>query len=286
LFNKKILECEQSNLPRLLAAAIKEKLHVQQQDGEPDDTILDNHLSRIWNDDTPTKSRSPPNRLSRKVPNILPRRKEKDQISYFSADSGNIHDYKSKSLDRLTLSDSLKSLKKKKNNIEMDSGISVSVLSGALPSSSSNNNNNSMVAPTPNSLERVHQWVEQCGSEERRKISPTSSRRMKKQQQYLQQLQQQIDESNNKKRSFRIPTFVYYEGEVPYGIHIPCLPGKSINLIQFKEHLPKKGDYRYFFKRNCAGELGKDFNVLEEINDDFQYLPLFEGKIIAHLQST
>ncbi|ODN01869.1 Axin-1, partial [Orchesella cincta] len=99
------------------------------------------------------------------------------------------------------------------------------------------------------------------------------------------------DESSTKEHS--ISSFVFYEDtEVPYCVKIPCKVAKAssgpasacgITLAVFKEHLPKRGNYRFFFKRECAEVYAKV--VQEEITDDFQELPLFEGKIIAHLQA-
>ncbi|XP_064477783.1 axin-2-like [Ornithodoros turicata] len=71
-----------------------------------------------------------------------------------------------------------------------------------------------------------------------------------------------------------------YQGEtVPYRRKVP---GKDITLRQFKALLGKKGNYRYFFKRSCQ-EFGTDV-VSEEISDDNEVLPLWEGKIFATIE--
>ncbi|XP_022255227.1 axin-1-like [Limulus polyphemus] len=71
-----------------------------------------------------------------------------------------------------------------------------------------------------------------------------------------------------------------FAGEsVPYRTR---LPGKKITLKQFKSLLSKKGNYRYFFKREC-NEFGTGV-INEEISDENEVLPLWEGKIFALVQ--
>ncbi|CAN8002998.1 unnamed protein product [Ixodes hexagonus] len=68
-----------------------------------------------------------------------------------------------------------------------------------------------------------------------------------------------------------------YSGEtVPYRTK---LAGRNITLRQFKALLSKKGNYRYFFRCSCH-EFGTDV-VSQEISDDNEVLPLWEGKIFA-----
>lgn len=72
-----------------------------------------------------------------------------------------------------------------------------------------------------------------------------------------------------------------FSGEsVPYRTK---LLGKNITLKQFKTLLSKKGNYRYFFKKEC-NEFGTGV-VNEEISDDSEVLPLWEGKIFATIKS-
>lgn len=68
-----------------------------------------------------------------------------------------------------------------------------------------------------------------------------------------------------------------YSGEtVPYRTK---LAGRNITLRQFKALLSKKGNYRYFFRCSCH-EFGTDV-VSQEVSDDNEVLPLWEGKIFA-----
>lgn len=72
-----------------------------------------------------------------------------------------------------------------------------------------------------------------------------------------------------------------FSGEsVPYRTK---LPGKNVTLKQFKGLLSKKGNYRYFFKKEC-NEFGTGV-INEEISDDNEILPLWEGKIFATIES-
>lgn len=70
--------------------------------------------------------------------------------------------------------------------------------------------------------------------------------------------------------------FSYADEQFPYRIKIP---GSQITFRQFKEYLPKKGNYRYFFKTVCE-ELDNQV-IQEELNKDSDLLPLCEGKVMA-----
>lgn len=78
---------------------------------------------------------------------------------------------------------------------------------------------------------------------------------------------------------FTTVVFSFCDEQFPYRSKIP---GYSITLKQFKEFLPKKGNYRFFFKTECE-EL--DMQVIqEEITDDNEVLPLWEGKVMAQVK--
>ncbi|GIY60547.1 axin-1 [Caerostris darwini] len=66
---------------------------------------------------------------------------------------------------------------------------------------------------------------------------------------------------------------------VPYTTKVR---GKRITLGHFKTLFNRKGDYRYFFKRYC-NEFGTNV-VFEEITDDEEVLPLWDGKIFALIE--
>ncbi|XP_023727418.1 axin isoform X2 [Cryptotermes secundus] len=78
---------------------------------------------------------------------------------------------------------------------------------------------------------------------------------------------------------FTTVVFSFCDEQFPYRTKIP---GRAITLRQFKEYLPKKGSYRYFFKTECDD---LDMKVIqEEITDDNEVLPLWEGKIMAQVK--
>ncbi|XP_064082154.1 axin-2-like isoform X2 [Macrobrachium nipponense] len=69
----------------------------------------------------------------------------------------------------------------------------------------------------------------------------------------------------------------FHDDSVPFVIRVPTRP---VTLKRFKQHLPKKGNYRFFFKKHC-----EEFGVIqEEITDDSEIIPLFEGKINAQIR--
>lgn len=74
--------------------------------------------------------------------------------------------------------------------------------------------------------------------------------------------------------------FSFCEEQFPYRIKIP---GKQVTLKQFKEFLPKKGNYRYFFKTECE-ELDNQV-IQEEVSSDADVLPLWEGRISAQVKT-
>ncbi|XP_058806426.1 axin isoform X2 [Phymastichus coffea] len=79
---------------------------------------------------------------------------------------------------------------------------------------------------------------------------------------------------------FTTVVFSFCDEKVPYRTKIS---GYNVTLKQFKDVLPKKGSYRYFFKTECED---LDMQVIqEEITDDSEVLPLWEGKIMAQVKA-
>ncbi|RVE49546.1 hypothetical protein evm_005774 [Chilo suppressalis] len=70
----------------------------------------------------------------------------------------------------------------------------------------------------------------------------------------------------------------FLDEAVPYRFKVPAAP---LTLKAFKEYLPKKGNYRYFFKTNCAD---LDTVIQEEVCSDADILPMFEGKVMARVK--
>ncbi|XP_008196701.1 axis inhibition protein isoform X1 [Tribolium castaneum] len=73
-----------------------------------------------------------------------------------------------------------------------------------------------------------------------------------------------------------IVVFSFCDEQFPYRTKIP---GSQITLRQFKEYLPKKGNYRFFFKTVCEDQV-----THEEVSNDSEVLPLWEGKIMAQVK--
>ncbi|XP_025829569.1 axin-1 isoform X2 [Agrilus planipennis] len=73
--------------------------------------------------------------------------------------------------------------------------------------------------------------------------------------------------------------FSFCDEQFPYRVKIP---GRQITLRQFKEYLPKKGNYRYFFKTECE-DLDNQI-IQEEVSNDSDIVPLLEGKIMAQVK--
>ncbi|CAG9763118.1 unnamed protein product [Ceutorhynchus assimilis] len=73
--------------------------------------------------------------------------------------------------------------------------------------------------------------------------------------------------------------FSFCDEQFPYRTKIP---GTQITLRHFKDYLPKKGNYRFFFKTVCE-DLGNQV-IQEEVSNDSDILPLWEGKIMAQVK--
>eukprot|EP00058_Branchiostoma_floridae_P018101 XP_002603590.1 hypothetical protein BRAFLDRAFT_126913 [Branchiostoma floridae] len=72
----------------------------------------------------------------------------------------------------------------------------------------------------------------------------------------------------------------YFCGEpIPYRT---TLPGKDITLAIFKNSITKRGNYRYFFKCTST-EFGSNA-VYQEVTEDEDLLPLWEGKIVGKVE--
>ena len=99
-------------------------------------------------------------------------------------------------------------------------------------------------------------------------------------QSYVQSNQSTLRKPKQDAGDFTIVVFSFCDEQFPYRTKIP---GHNVTLKQFKEYLPKKGSYRYFFKTECED---LDMKVIqEEITDDTEVLPLWEGKVMAQVKA-
>lgn len=71
--------------------------------------------------------------------------------------------------------------------------------------------------------------------------------------------------------------YYFCQEPIPYKITVP---GHHVTLAQFKHLIGRLGNYRYFFKKK-SNEFESEGAVYEEIKNDFEILPLWEGRIIA-----
>ncbi|XP_048482934.1 axin [Plutella xylostella] len=86
--------------------------------------------------------------------------------------------------------------------------------------------------------------------------------------------------SNTSDAPCTVVVMTFLDEAVPYRIKVPASP---LTLRVFKEYLPRKGNYRYFFKTECAD---LDNTVIqEEVSNDGDVLPMFEGKVMARVKS-
>ncbi|XP_078046683.1 protein axin isoform X2 [Augochlora pura] len=99
-------------------------------------------------------------------------------------------------------------------------------------------------------------------------------------QSYVQSNQSTLRKTKQDIGDFTTVVFSFCDEQFPYRTKIP---GHNVTLKQFKEYLPKKGSYRYFFKTECED---LDTKVIqEEITDDSEVLPLWEGKVMAQVKA-
>ncbi|GBP93091.1 Axin [Eumeta japonica] len=272
-------DMSQALSPQLVAAAIREKL---QLDHDNVQDILDQHVSRVFSERSPGGS-PPGGRRAR------PRRRPPSTLS---ADSG--HYSHSLPLTR-------RSFSKKTVTEFTDSGVSV-VSEGT------------SVSAGPSNIEpRILLWMSE-GSERVGRRSYLSSRASSAERTHQHPLPQheerrrpqgaaggsQRSKASGSKSSgsgtsagsgdagaagagvapYTVVVVTFLDENVPYRIKMPAPP---LTLRTFKEYLPRKGNYRYFFKTECADF---DNTVLhEEISNDSETLPMYEGKVMARVQS-
>ncbi|KAK1125923.1 hypothetical protein K0M31_005458 [Melipona bicolor] len=99
-------------------------------------------------------------------------------------------------------------------------------------------------------------------------------------QSYVQSNQSTLKKTKQDIGDFTTVVFSFCDEQFPYRTKIP---GHNVTLKQFKEYLPKKGSYRYFFKTECED---LDTKVIqEEITEDSEVLPLWEGKVMAQVKA-
>ncbi|XP_065214005.1 axin-related protein-like [Planococcus citri] len=80
--------------------------------------------------------------------------------------------------------------------------------------------------------------------------------------------------------AFTTVVYNFSDEQMPY---LSRIPGNPITLKQFKDYMPKKGRYRYYFVTPCEDLEMQP--IQEEITDDCDFLPLWKGKVIAQIRA-
>ncbi|XP_037947244.1 axin isoform X2 [Teleopsis dalmanni] len=256
---------------RAFAEAIREKFSL---DEDNDQDILDQHVSRVWKDQTPHRS---PGTMS-PCPPIPSRRRTVTQDSGMLSDGGHSMKHSKSMPDH---SSSSRKLTNKWPSMNTDSGISLFSSDTLMKYKDISSRSGSS---TTSKLE-----------EAKRRLEDETRRSRRYTQQHLPAPMHQSTFSSSSSGSsslHQLPppppqpakpqetttvVFSFCDEEYPYRTKIP---GTQPTLKQFKEYLPKKGGpYRFFFKTHCEDP---DSPVIqEEIVNDLDILPLFEGKVMG-----
>nr|XP_049699779.1 axin isoform X2 [Helicoverpa armigera] len=250
--------------PQLVAAAIREKL---QLDDDNDQDILDQHVSRVWSERTPgasppggrrARARHHPAHAAHAAHAAHGARRAPSALS---ADSGH-YDAPPDSLHH-PHSLTRRSFSKKTVTELTDSGVSVVSEGGVEP--------------------RILLWMAEGERLERRHERASSADRddlrRKDKQTRATRGSGSKSSSTSGGAEHTVVVVSFLDEPVPYRLRVPAAP---LTLRTFKDYLPRKGNYRYFFKTNCAD---LDTVIQEEVSSDSDTLPMFEGKVMARVKS-
>ncbi|CRK99467.1 CLUMA_CG012685, isoform A [Clunio marinus] len=297
MMRKNFSEGEQARNHKLFADALSAKLMLG--DDKDDQDILDQHVSRVWSDRTPHRSPgniSPCNQFQRRLPHDIA----------FGSTQSSMRTSKS-------LPDSNIRKFSKWGSINTDSGISLfssDTMTMKYKDSMSISSSSSSSATKPQRTQMLPPEIIPSAGYSRMAQQLEDVRRSKG---HLQQpplpqknvippplpaknfvqssssassslLQQNSTTITRAVPSAPEPTttviYSFCDGDLPYRTHIPGRQAPT--LKQFKELMPKKGNYRFFFKTRCDDE--DNPIIQEEICNDSDVLPLFEGKVMATLK--
>ncbi|XP_049286511.1 axin isoform X2 [Anopheles funestus] len=311
---KKMQEAELSDRSqnKVLADAIRQKLQV---DDDNDQDILDQHVSRVWSDLTPSRS---PGTMSPCPTNVIGSRSRRLELAGFGAQSMR----HSKSMPEghplmgppmqpmpMQMSSGSRKLNNKWPSVNTDSGISLFSTDTLTKHSSSGGGSRGELSLGSSSrpLSRnMHSDMHTAT------LLQESSRRLEDETRRSKRYQYPLPSSAIQSmplppvpmsssggfssnlppampappipakplqapNEFTIVVYSFCDEEVPYRIKIPGTQPPT--LKQFKDYLPKKGNYRFFFKTRCE-DLDNPV-IQEEVNSDSEPLPLFEGKVMG-----
>ncbi|XP_055716596.1 axin isoform X2 [Phlebotomus papatasi] len=284
LFVKKMQETDASINERALSFqaelrdAIREKLPIED---DSDQAILDQHVQRVWSD-TPNRSpgtKSPdPLANRRRGYDINPGFGITPMMSSEGALGGSSQMSMRHSRSMPEASSSRRSLSNKWPSMHTDSGISL--FSGDLTMKKEQSNSRNF----PRSMGMDAATMTKNQLEEARKRLEDESRRSRRYSQHATTAQSSHHPSTSlsshhhlKTHDYTIVVFSFCDEEFPYRTKIP---GLQPTLKQFKEYLPKKGNFRFFFKTACEEDPDNPV-IQEEVVSDSEVLPLFEGKVMG-----
>lgn len=260
---------------RAFADAIREKFALEEDN---DQDILDQHVSRVWKDQTPHRS---PGTMSPCPPLPTRRRTITHDSGMLSDGAMSIggHSIKhSKSMP--DHSSSSRKLTNKWPSVNTDSGISLFSADTLMKYKDTSSRSGSSVVSK--------------SEEAKRRLDDETRRSRRYTQQHIQPSQQPPSFSSSSSGSSSLHhqpqppplpakpletttvVFSFCDEEYPYRTKIP---GSQPTLKQFKDYLPKKGNFRFFFKTHC--EDPENPVIQEEIVNDSDILPLFEGKVMG-----
>ncbi|XP_023163633.2 axin isoform X1 [Drosophila hydei] len=275
---------------RAFAEAIREKFAL---DEDNDQDILDQHVSRVWKDQTPHRS---PGTMS-PCPPIPSRRRTATHDSGMVSDgamslSGHSMKHSKSMPDSSSCS---RKLTNKWPSMNTDSGISMYSADTVMKYKESSSRSGSSSA---SKLEEGKRRLEDEPRRSRRYAQPQlQSHMVAMQQQQQQQPLSSFSSSSSGSSTMHhhqpatvatcppplpikppetVVVFSFCEEPVPYRIKIP---GTQPTLRQFKDFLPRRGHFRFFFKTHCEDP---DSPVIqEEIVNDSDILPLFGDKAMG-----
>ncbi|XP_060650335.1 axin isoform X2 [Drosophila nasuta] len=268
---------------RAFAEAIREKFAL---DEDNDQDILDQHVSRVWKDQTPHRS---PGTMS-PCPPIPSRRRTATHDSGMVSDgamslSGHSMKHSKSMPDPSSCS---RKLTNKWPSMNTDSGISMFSADTVMKYKETSSRSGSSTA---SKLEEAKRRLEDEPRRVRRYAQQQLQSHMVQQQQQQQPLASFGSSSCSGtlhhqavanppplpiKPPETVVVFLFCEEPVPYRIKIP---GTQPTLRQFKDYLPRRGHFRFFFKTHCEDP---DSPVIqEEIVNDSDILPLFGDKAMG-----
>ncbi|XP_017857907.1 PREDICTED: axin isoform X2 [Drosophila arizonae] len=272
---------------RAFAEAIREKFAL---DEDNDQDILDQHVSRVWKDQTPHRS---PGTMS-PCPPIPSRRRTATHDSGMVSDgamslSGHSMKHSKSMPDSSSCS---RKLTNKWPSMNTDSGISMFSADTVMKYKDSSSRSGSS---SSSKLEEGKRRLEDEPRRSRRYAQPQLQSHMvaMQQQQPLSSFSSSSSGSSTMhhhqpatiatcppplpiKPPETVVVFSFCEEPVPYRIKIP---GTQPTLRQFKDFLPRRGHFRFFFKTHCEDP---DSPVIqEEIVNDSDILPLFGDKAMG-----